>query len=708
MRSNWGQHIVLKWIALFILVLASLTAQSQESRNEIVRQRIIEQRIEIIAEGLEEGDELDFTTLFDDLNYYYDRKINLNRCSPEELRSLYLLTEFQIQGLFDHIEKYGQLKEIWELQALKNWDQYTILNVLPFVAVKPPSELERVTLKEIFKEGKHDLFLRYQDVLEERQGYAPISPEELADNPNRRYLGSSYRAYARYRFTYGRNISFGITAEKDPGEEFFKGTQKQGFDYYSSHLYYENNTFVRRAVVGDYQLQFGQGLTLWSGLAFGKSADALNAKRTEIGIRPYTSVDENLFLRGGAVTIGGEHLQWTNFYSSKQIDANIVSTGDSVDTEQLTTISSFQLSGFHRTPGELQDKDAIRETYYGSNLTYKTRRGQIGLTALISEYDANISRNLQLYNQFEFNSKSNQVIGLNYSRTIKNVNLFGEVSRSKNGAWATINGALVALDPRVSMIAIYRNYARNFQNQLANTFVEGTRPANESGIYVGGQFKINRQWTATTYADFFRFRWLRFQTDAPSAGRDFLTQLNYKPSRNKEFYLRYRSRTRDRNAGFLDVDITTPLPVNQQNFRINTSFLAHPNIKLKSRAELVLFQQEGQPIERGFLLYQDLVFKKIQFPVSMSLRYALFYTDSYNARIYAYESDVLYAFSIPAYFSRGSRFYVTMKYKVKRGVDLWLRYARWHYDDRQVISSGLEQINAPHRSEIKVQLRLRF
>ncbi len=708
MRNKLGRHTVLKWGALLVLVLVVIRAQSQESRDEIVRQRIIEQRIEIIAEGLEEGDELDFTTLFDDLNYYYDRKINLNRCSPEELRSLYLLTEFQIQGLFDHIEKYGQLKEIWELQAVKNWDQYTILNVLPFVTVKPPSELERVTLKEIFKEGKHDLFLRYQDVLEERQGYAPISPEELAENPNRRYLGSSYRAYARYRFTYGRNISFGITAEKDPGEEFFKGTQKQGFDYYSSHLYYENNTFVRRAVVGDYQLQFGQGLTLWSGLAFGKSADALNAKRTEIGIRPYTSVDENLFLRGGAVTIGGERLQWTNFYSSKHIDANIVSTSDSVDTEQLTTISSFQLSGFHRTPGELQDKDAIRETYYGSNLTYKTRRGQIGLTALISEYDANINRNLQLYNQFEFNSKSNQVIGLNYSRTIKNVNLFGEVSRSENGAWATINGALVALDPRVSMIAIYRNYARKFQNQLANTFVEGTRPANESGIYVGGQFKINRQWTATTYADFFRFRWLRFQTDAPSAGRDFLTQLNYKPSRNKEFYLRYRSRTRDRNAGFLDVDITTPLPVNQQNFRINTSFLAHPNIKLKSRAELVLFQQEGQPIERGFLLYQDLVFKKIQFPVSMSLRYALFYTDSYNARIYAYESDVLYAFSIPAYFSRGSRFYVTMKYKVKRGVDLWLRYARWHYDDRQVISSGLEQINAPHRSEIKVQLRLRF
>ena len=207
-------------------------------------------------------------------------------------------------------------------------------------------------------------------------------------------------------------------------------------------------------------MQFGQGLTLWSGLAFGKSADALNAKRTEIGIRPYTSVDENLFLRGAAVTVGSEQLQFTAFYSANKIDANIV---DTTATEQLNTVSSFQLSGFHRTPNELVDKDAVTEQYFGGNFTYKTRRGQIGFTAVASEYDANVTRQLQLYNQFEFNDNNNQVVGLNYSRTIKNVNVFGEVSRSKNGAWATVNGALIALDPRVSMIAIHRSYARNFE-----------------------------------------------------------------------------------------------------------------------------------------------------------------------------------------------------------------------------------------------------
>ncbi|MGB1032468.1 MAG: hypothetical protein ACPGWM_07625, partial [Flavobacteriales bacterium] len=87
---------------------------------------------------------------------------------------------------------------------------------------------------------------------------------------------------------------------------------------------------------------------------------------------------------------------------------------------------------------------------------------------------------------------------------------------------------------------------------------------------------------------------------------------------------------------------------------------------------------------------------------------ALFETDSYNARLYAYENDVLYAFSIPAYFSKGVRYYAVAKYKIKRGVDLWLRYARWYYTDRSTTGSALDEIAAPHKSEIKVQLRLRF
>jgi len=45
-----------------------------------------------------------------------------------------------------------------------------------------------------------------------------------------------------------------------------------------------------------------------------------------------------------------------------------------------------------------------------------------------------------------------------------------------------------------------------------------------------------------------------------------------------------------------------------------------------------------------------LIFKPLSFPVSFSTRLACFDTESYNARIYANENDILYAYSFPVYY----------------------------------------------------------
>ena len=145
-----------------------------------------------------------------------------------------------------------------------------------------------------------------------------------------------------------------------PGEEFFQGQNANGFDFYSGHLHYHDQGLVRDVVLGDYQIQFGQGVTAWSGLGLGKSSYVMNVKRSGRGIRPYTSVDENRFMRGAAFTLGKGDWTATGFYSSKGIDANVVEP-DSLSNPDQQQISSFQLSGLHRTADELFDADAIRE-----------------------------------------------------------------------------------------------------------------------------------------------------------------------------------------------------------------------------------------------------------------------------------------------------------------------------------------------------------
>jgi len=698
-----------KALIFLLLIIFSSASYAQEDMDEnAMRQSTIEQLIEVIAEGLEEGEELDYTTLFEDLSYYYSHPLNLNKASDTEIQSLFLLTDIQINALKLHILKYGPLDSEYELQAVRGFDLQTIYMILPFIQVDPQALTSRVNLKTILKDGKSDLFIRYQQVLEEQVGYSPISDQDLIDSPNSRYLGSSARLYTRYRFTYKNNLSIGITAEKDPGEEFFTGTQKNGYDFYSGHISYKDRGFVRALALGDFQIQFGQGLALWSGLGFGKSAFALNIKKSNPGIRPYTSVDENRFLRGGAFTLGKGKFELTGFYSSKQIDANIASAVDSLDADAELEITSFQLTGFHRTQSELFDKDALLETHYGGYLSYKASRFRVGAAGLRTEYEASVNRNLSLYNQFDFNSNSNFVGSIDYQALVGNVNFFGEIARSENGGISTLNSALFALHQNLSVVVLHRYYERDFQSVLANAFAESTRPANEQGIYIGMEANLAKKVTLTGYFDRYKFPWLRFITDAPSEGYDALIQLNYKPSRKSEFYVRYRHRERDRNLPNNESSIDYPVELIQEVIRLNASYQVSQSLKFKSRIEFNRFQLSGNEMENGFVIYQDLIYKKLQSPWSLSMRYALFETDSYNARIYAYESDVLYAFSIPAYSGRGARAYAMVKYHIARGVDIWLRWSQWYYTDRDAISSGLEQVPSNQRQEIKAQLRLRF
>ena len=105
--------------------------------------------------------------------------------------------------------------------------------------------------------------MRYQQVLEEKKGFSPTTDSALAASPNSRYKGDPTKLYTRYRYKYGNHISLGFTAEKDAGEEFFTGTQPNGFDFYSAHFFLRNQGFVKQLAIGDFQAQFGKGLTYW-------------------------------------------------------------------------------------------------------------------------------------------------------------------------------------------------------------------------------------------------------------------------------------------------------------------------------------------------------------------------------------------------------------------------------------------------------------
>lgn len=702
MKRNF-LHKKLQFSLLFGLSMIPAFLIAQESTIDVKQRELLIEKIENLAE--KSDIELDFSDLLDNITFLLDNPVDINLASFDDLKQIIFLTDFQVIQILEHRSKYGIFLTIYELQAVEGLNEETIRLMEPFIKISTEKPNERLKFGDVIKYGKHDLFLRYSRILEDQQGYQQLSDSAKEAQPNGYYLGTPSKIYSRYSFNYNNRIRFGITADKDPGEEFFGGSQPYGFDFYSAFASYTSKGVVKEVVVGDYHAGFGQGLTLWTGLAFGKSSEAVSMKRNAGGLKPSTSVNENLFLRGIAATFALQNLELTAFYSSKKVDANIGEI-DTV-TNEIMYITSLQETGYHRTNAEMEDKNAIGEKLLGMHLGFRKNLYSFGTTIYKTSFDTPLDTSSQLYEKFRFSGTSNLNAGLDYNFYLKNVNFFGELSASENGGKAFVAGCQANLGPRVSYTVFYRNYGMKYQNLYSNALGENSENNNEKGLYSGVLLRLHKYWTFTGYFDIFEFPWLKYRVDAPSTGSEYSAQLSYQPSRLLEIYFRYRYKNKQINSGE-ETLLHLIASEKRQNFRIHVSSEILPWVTLRSRIEYMKYNPGNQTSGDGYLVYQDVMIRPENKPFDVTMRYAIFNTDSYDERIYAYENDVLYAFSVPAYYYKGSRFYILLKYEFAEWMDFWVRFAQTVYTNQQTIGSGLDEIDGDTKSEIKAQVRLKF
>lgn len=697
-------------LLLFCFLTFFLYTTTFGQKEEDTNNPVIEEIVESIAANAEDEEEVDYSDLYETLSYYYSNPINLNHATEDELQKLQILNEFQIKNLLKYRKNTGKLLTIYELQAINGFSPQIINYLLPFITITGGNE-KKITFQpgKILKWGHNQLFLRTISILETQEGFQPISDSLLALNPNSRYLGDKNKYYMRYKFYYKNNVFWGITAEKDQGEEFFKNSQKNGFDYYSAHLFLKNIGHMKKLALGDYHLQFGQGLALWSGLSFGKSVFVLNSMKNATGINKYASVDENNFFRGIATSWEvNDHIQVSAFYSNKKIDGNVITTDTA--TNDVLEVSSLQTTGYHRTPNELADKHSIGLQVVGGNILYRSKKHfKLGTTIANYQFSSEVNKPVYPYNQYEFRGKQLTNGSIDYQYTYNRFYFFGEVAVSDNGGISQIHGTNISLASNFMLSTLYRNYGKTYQSIYTSPFGENSKPANEQGYYIGGTTYPYKNWEISAYYDLFRFPWLKYRVDAPSTGYDYLVHIIFHPNRNLNMYWKYQEKMKyqNQNADISEV-ITSIVPVKKQRVRYHINYKVSNSLELRNRIELSKYQKDTAAAEYGYMIYQDIIFRPQKFPITAAFRFSLFDTDSYNSRIYAYENDILYLFSIPAYFYRGKRYYLTLKYHVAQNIDLWLRLSQWYYDNKDVISSGLNEIQGHTKSEVKIQLRIKF
>ncbi len=208
--------------------------------------------------------------------------------------------------------------------------------------------------------------------------------------------------------------------------------------------------------------------------------------------------------------------------------------------------------------------------------------------------------------------------------------------------------------------------------------------------------------------DIYKFPWLKSLVDAPSHGKDFLAQLTFTPNRQIEVYTKYRSETKQGNQpdNISAANYLVELP--RQSWRTQISYKINQSIVLRSRTELLWYDQHGENAEKGFLTFFDVVYKPLLKKYSGNMRLQYFETDGYNSRIYAYENDVLFYYSIPGFFNKGHRYYLNLNYDLNSKVSFWLKWSQTIYNNINSIGSGLDEIQGSSKSEVRVMARLHF
>ena len=717
----------MKRLVFIILALSfTLFAKAQIAIDTLSADALNNILIEQVERLAEDGDDdADYEDLLENYIFLSENPVNLNSDEVMRLVELRLLSVFQYEELQKYRRFYGDFMFLDELEMVEGFDEQTLAIIRPVVCIEKDQSKDKITFNKMARYGKHQLVGRYEQVLEKQQGYLPIDDSALLAKPNSRYLGSPQKYQLKYTYNYRNKIRAGFVLEKDAGEMFFTdkvsdtiqkllGSQyHRSFDFAGFHLYAKDLGIVKAAVLGDYQLAFGQGLTLWSGMSFGKAGAGSSVMKQGRGLSPKGSASEYTFMRGAAITLGGGPFSGTIFYSNRLVDAN-VSVTDTLESE-AEFVSSLQETGYHRTIGELQDRHAIRQQVVGGHLAYAIAHFEVGYTAHHTWLNVPLELKPSHYNQFYFQGQKLTNQGVDFKYVKGKYAVFGEVAMSMNFDSTALRQAQGPLDfagligltvkpaGYLNFTVMYRDYGKAYQNLYSNAFGEGSRNQGQRGIYLGAEVAPAPYWNLLAYVDQFQYTWLTSQVNAPSRGHDYYLRVSHSFNKRTQAYLQVRSKTKMKNSTDGMVFTHYPIFYTKNSVRFNINYQIGWDIHCANKAEYAHYRNDDGSNEHGYFLCQDIAYKPESKPYSLTFRYAIFDAKDYNARIYAYENDVLYSFSVPALYGKGMRVYLLGKVKLFNALTLYARIGRTIYSDRDQVGSGLTLIEGNHKTDLKVE-----
>ena len=310
-----------------------------------------------------------------------------------------------------------------------------------------------------------------------------------------------------------------------------------------------------------------------------------------------------------------------------------------------------------------QQKDSAWHHLVGVNATGKWKKLKVGVTAI--------------ENLYSDSTDAQSVVGVNARYNWGRVDLWGEVAatQGKHWGWGGIVGMNFTPISDVNILALYRYYSPYFDNPYAYAFSEKGRLNDENGFYLGVDVRTLAKWRLAAYVDAFR------------EGYDAMAQADFIPNHTYDMNWRVRARRQ----------------VGKDTYALRYRLVYRlPNWTFRTQADANLVRNDTW--NYGVSILQDVEFHLDKLPLVLQLRLQAFDARLWNNRIYIYENDVLYAYSIPFVYGLGGRFWLNVRYKISDYLSIYLRLSETVYQSAWAVEHDKKSTCTDVHALLRVKL----
>lgn len=613
----------------------------------------------------------DESNLAEILEDFTENPININTSDRDELSRIPLINTDVVDSILYKRSSIGKFTSKRQIRPIVGAELYDLIK--EFVTIKSKS--------------KHSIIYTHKS-------YYGIEPIKQIENAT--YKGNAFYDYNKIQLRWSNNFRIGMVTQKDIGESNY-------LDYSNGFIEYSTNRI--KGIVGSYYCHFGEGLLF---------SNAYGQQKSSIASLPFRSSREGGFATLSSsenTSLFGIYLNFNQIYVSNIYLFYSKINRDAQFSQDLNYITGIDYDGYHRSDSESRTKDMIDESVIGltwsrsffSKLVFGLNYSAITYDPILEFNSNTISDNSFRRQRYKFSSDNITQYSSFYTLTFNAIQFKGEIAGSRQGRPASTQSLFIDTE-FINFGIKYWYLGKNFYSPFGRVFDNSIAfPQAEEGFYFGLTLNPFNRFSINTFKIIKKDLWRTYFDKMPKMKDESFIEANYQPENLSIFA---RLRTKD-NEYFIDPEKDNTVVRNVQRqyiYRLHLDYKPTKQLLLKTRWESTHIQSFN---ENGSYLFEDIHFFTGSI-FSIGTRILFYKTDSYNSRLYEYESDLPGSYANYAVYGEGKMYYLLLKWKIYNKISILFKY-RYNIIIKKVLTTPIIRKNdnllqRTLRLQIKLQL----